>query len=426
MRSPSLTRRDFARLFAAGGSAALLAHPAVRELAAAAPRRPVRAGGAVDWEAVRDRFLLPRELSVLNAANLCPSPTAVLQSLHDDTERLDREPVPTFRTEMHGVKERARELLATHLRVSPEEILITRNTSEANNWVSAGLDLEPGDEVVILDDNHPSNNLAWKARARRFGYAVKEVAQVNPHPGADWYVEAFRGALTSRTRVLAFTHLTNTSGDLLPAAELCRMAREHGVLTLMDGAQTFGLLDVDLSAIQPDFYTGSAHKWPCGPMETGVLFVSRRVQDRLWPSLYSAYTGATPLARTHEGMGQRDEPAIRAFGREIEFLDSIGQDAIEARSRGLANELMEGLGKLGGVRFWTSPEPERRAAVVSFDPAGLDPGRTVAALEADGIVASPSPGAGRPGIRLSPHFYNSSDDVGRAVDAIRRYMRSGL
>ncbi len=426
MSLSQLTRRDFARLFAVGGSAALLTHPAVRALAAATPRRPVRAGGAVDWEAVRDRFLLPRELSVLNAANLCPAPAAILQSVHDDTERLDREPVPTFRTEMHGVKERTRELVATHLRVSPEEILITRNTSEANNWVSGGLDLKPGDEVVILDDNHPSNNLAWKARAERFGFAVKEVAQVNPHPGADWYVDAFRSALTSRTRVLAFTHLTNTSGDLLPAAELCRMARERGVLTLVDGAQTFGLLDVDLSAIQTDFYTGSAHKWPCGPKETGVLFVSRRVQDRFWPSLYSAYTGATPLARTHEGMGQRDEPAIRAFGREIEFLGTIGQDAIEARSRELATALIEELGRIDGVRFWTSADPTRRAAVVSFDPGGLDPGKTVAALESDGIVASGAPGSGRPGIRFSPHFYNTFEDVERGGEAIRRYMQTGL
>ena len=426
MSVSQLNRRDFARLFAVGGSAALLAHPAVRELGAVTPRRPVRTRGAVDWEAVRDQFLLPRELSVLNAANLCPSPAAVLQSVHEDTERLDRDPVPSFRTEMHGVKERSRELVAAHLRVSPEEILLTRNTSEANNWVSGGLDLGPGDEVVILDDNHPSNNLAWKAKGKRFGYTVREVAQVNPHPGPDYYLEAFRDALSARTRILAFTHLTNTSGDLLPAADLCRMAREQNVLTLVDGAQTFGLLDVDLSEIQPDFYTGSAHKWPCGPKETGVLFVSRRVQERFWPSMYSAYTGATPLARTHEGMGQRDEPALRAFGREIEFLASIGQGAIEARSRELASALIEGLDRLGGVRFWTSRDAERRAAVVSFDPAGLDPGKTMAALEADGIVASPSPGSGRPGIRFSPHFYNSLEDVERGVAAIGRHMRTGL
>lgn len=426
MRTPSLSRRDFARLFAAGGSAALLAHPAVRELAAAVPARPVRGPRAVDWEAVRERFLMPRELSVLNAANLCPSPVDVIRSVQDDTERLDRTPVPTFRNEMHGVKERTRELVAGHLRVSPEEILVTRNTSEANNWVSSGLDLGPGDEVVILDDNHPSNNLAWKGKAERFGFTVKEVAQVNPHPGAEYYVDAFRRAITPRTKVLAFTHLTNTSGDLFPAAEICRMAHEQGVITLVDGAQSFGLLDVDLSEMQPDFYSGSAHKWPCGPKETGVLFVNRRVQDRFWPSVYSAYTGATPLASTHEGMGQRDEPAIRAFGREIEFLGSIGQAEIEARGRELATALIEGLSGLDGVRLWVSKDAALRVAVVSFQPGSLDPRRTVAALEEDGIVAAGASGTGRPGVRFSPHFYNGFDNVERALAAIRRYLRTGL
>jgi selenocysteine lyase/cysteine desulfurase len=73
--------------------------------------------------------------------------------------------------------------------------------------------------------------------------------------------------------VLAFTHLTSTVGDLFPARELCQLARERNVLTLIDGAQTFGLMDVDLRDIQPDFYSGSAHKWPCGPKEVGVLYV---------------------------------------------------------------------------------------------------------------------------------------------------------
>ena len=430
MSPSSLNRRDFARLFAFGGSAALFAHPALAELAAAAPPHPWNRRAspleAADWDAVRAQFLLPRELSVLNAANLCPSPRPVLTSVYDDTEGLDRNPVPSFRDEMHGVKERTRELLAAHLRVSPEEILITRNTSEANNWVSGGLDLGPGDEVLIHSDNHPSNNQAWKAKAERFGYTVREVAQVNPHPGADHYVDAFRRAMTPATRVLAFTHLTSTVGDLLPVAELCALARERGIVTLVDGAQSFGLLDVDLSVLQPDFFTGSAHKWPCGPKETGVLYVNRRVQERFWPSLYSAYAGRTGLSRTHEGMGQRDEPAIRAFGNQIEWLGSIGQAAIEARSRELATVAVEGLSRVDGVQVWTSLDPAHRVAVVSFDPAGLDPAKTIAALEQDGIVAAARGGADRGGIRFSPHFYNSHEDVERGVAAIARYVRTGL
>ena len=152
-------------------------------------------------------------------------------------------------------------------------------------------------------------------------------------------------------------HLSNTAGDLFPAKELCGLARDRGITSMVDGAQSFGLMDVDLSEIQPDFYTGSAHKWPCGPKETGVLFVNARVQDRFWPSSYSAYPGRTGISRTHEGMGQRDTPALYAFGTQIEFLQSIGQGEIEARSRELANQLIEGLNAIDGVHMWTPAEP---------------------------------------------------------------------
>ena len=427
-------RREFARLFAAGGSAALLGHPALegllsgRSAAAASPPalgpggvRP-RAGADVDWKAVRAAFLMPEELSVLNAANLCPAPSHVIASVREDTERLDREPVPSFRAEMHGVREPVRDLLADFLGVTPEEIIVVRNTSEANNWVSAGLDLGSGDEVVIVADNHPSSNRAWKGRAERFGFTVREIVPPSPHPGPDYYVDAFRREITSSTRLIAFTHLTNTAGDLFPAAELCALARERGVLSHVDGAQSFGLFDMNLREMGADFYSGSAHKWPCGPKEAGVLYVRAEVADRLWPSVYSAYPGRRGLSRTHEGMGQRDEPALRAFGRQIEFLNGIGMVEIEERSRYLASLLHDALVELPGIRMWTSPHAERRAAVVTFRPASLDPAEVIAALEEDGIVAAARTGSDRPGVRFSPHFYNSETDVERAVAAISRYL----
>ncbi len=422
--STSLDRREFARLFAYGGSAALLAHPALaglkpRPLAAAEP------GRAPDWERVREQFLMPRDLAVMNAANLCPSPQPTLQSVYDHTERMDRTPVPTLRRQMTAVKETTRELLAKHFRVLPDHILITRNTSESNNMVSNGLDLGPGDEVLIYAENHPSNNRAWKAKGERFGYAVVEVDPVNPHPGPGYYLEAFERAITPRTRVLSFTHLTNTVGDLFPARELCALARERGILSVVDGAQSFGLLDVDLSDMRPDFYTGSGHKWPCGPKEVGVLYVSPEAQERFHASIYSAYTGRTGISSTHEGMGQRDEPAIQAFGDQMTFLQTIGQAEIEARSRELASALIEGLQAIDGTTMWTSTDPDLRVAVVSFQPGNLEPGRVLAALEEDGVVAA-TRGGERPGIRLSPHYYNTFADIDRAVSAIGRYVRAGL
>ena len=210
MTPSSLDRRSFARLFAVGGSAAFLGHSALRDLVpegiAAAlpgaegrtpPRWRPRPGAPVDWAEVRAAFLMPPGVAVLNAANLCPSPLNVLHSMQQDEERLDRSPVPSFRNEMHDVKERTRALLAAHLRVSAEEILVTRNTSEANNWVSSGLDLRPGDEVLIHSDNHPSNNVAWKEKAKRFGYGVVEVPFA-PHPGPEALLDAFRRGPTCR------------------------------------------------------------------------------------------------------------------------------------------------------------------------------------------------------------------------------------
>src|SRR6185436_11294422 len=230
--------RDFARLFAVGGSAALFADPVwARQNAPAPAFAPGSAGsGEAFWKTVREQFVMPADLGVLNAANLCPASRPVLEALKRESDFVDRDPSGQNRARLSGEKEKLRRLLAEFLRVTPEEIVITRNTSEANNMVSSGLDLKPGDEVVIFADNHPSNNAAWLQKSKRFGYAVTVIAQPNPHPGAEYFVDAAKNAMTSRTRVLAFTHQTSTAGDVLPANELCKAARERGVLTLVDGA----------------------------------------------------------------------------------------------------------------------------------------------------------------------------------------------
>jgi selenocysteine lyase/cysteine desulfurase len=423
----ALSRRDFTRLFAIGGSAALFAHP---EFAFASPRplpAAALAAGDAFWDSVREQFVMPPGLAVINAANLCPSSRPVLESMYTSTRDIDQDPSPNNRAKLGPAKEETRRRLAEFLRATPEEIIITRNTSEANNLVSSGLDLKSGDEVIIFHDNHPSNNQAWKEKSKRFGYTVTELPSPNPHPGPDYYVEAVTKAITAKTRVLSFTHLTSTVGDILPAADLCRITRERGVMTLLDGAQSFGLLDVDLSVIQPDFYTGSAHKWPCGPKEAGVLFVNRRIQDRIWPSIYSAYTGAVGLSKTFEGFGQRDEPAIIAFGEALAFQQKVGRPAIERRSRELTQQLLAGLKQIEGVTVWTHPSPERSVAVVSFQPGSLDLRKLTTSLyEKDKIACATRGGEDRGGLRFSPHFYNSPAEIDRTLGAVTHYMKTGV
>ena len=422
-----LSRRDLVRLL--GGSAAALWLPPSGSgwaMPAPLPSSPaVRDEGF--WASVREQFVMPPDLAVMNAANLCPSSAPVLEALYKATREMDREPSPRYRGEMEHAKEVTRQALAEFLRVTPEEIVVTRNTSESSNLVSSGLDLKAGDEVLLFSDNHPSNSVAWKEKARRHGYRVNVVPMVSPHPGAEYYLDAFTKALTPQTKVLAFTHLTSTVGDLFPAGELCHLARERGLLTLVDGAQSFGLMDVDLREMDPDFYGGSGHKWPCGPKEAGVLFINRRSASRIWPSIYSAYPGAVGISKTFESFGQRDEPAIQALGEALQFQTKIGRAAIEARGRELAQALMAGLGKLPGVKVWTHPDPARSVAIVSLQPGTLDPLKlTLALYEKDRIVCATRAGADRGGVLFSPHFYNSHAEIERVVAALKRYLSTGL
>lgn len=417
------TRRDFTRLLALTGSAALMPTGARARTSFAGDQRDDEAF----WNGVRGEFVIADGLAVFNAANLCPSSRRVIESLERQSRNIDRDPSPANRARLGPAREASRKILATFLRVSPDELVITRNTSEANNLVSSGLNLKAGDEVIVLADNHPSNLAAWREKGARFGFEVTTLGQPNPHPGAEYYVSAVTKAITSKTRLLAVTHVTSTVGDVLPVEELCRVARDRGVLTLVDGAQSFGVLDVDLSRIRPDFYSGSAHKWPCGARETGVLFVNAAVQDRISPSVISLYGGASGVSRRLEANGQRDEAAMAAFGEAIALQNEIGIARIERRARALAGALMAGLRKIEGVTVWTDAAPDRSAAIVSFLPGSLDARRLSTALyEKDRIVCATRGGTDRAGLRFSPHFYNSMADVDRAIAAITRYMRTGV
>jgi isopenicillin-N epimerase len=364
---------------------------------------------------------------MLNAANLCPSSGPVLDTLYKVTKDMDQDPSMDNRAKLGDGRENTRKLLAEFLRVTPEEIVITRNTSESNNLVSTGIDLKPGDEVLLTADNHPSNHTAWQEKAKRFGFKVIDVPVPNPHPGFDHYVEAFRKMITPQTKVISFTHLTSTVGDLFPAKEICKLARERGILSLVDGAQSFGLLDVDLSDIQPDFYSGSAHKWPCGPKENGVLYINKSAQSKIWASIFSAYPGRVGVSRTFEGFGQRDEPAMIAFGEALKLQTSIGRALIEKRSHELTTALIEGLQKINGIKIWTSPDASRRAAVLSFQPGNLDVRKlSVALYQKDRIGCATRGGQDRAGLRFSPHFYNTHADVEKTVAAVKKYMASGV
>ena len=275
----------------------------------------------------RSNFPIRPGLVMMNAANLCPTHYPVLESVFGLTRDLDSDVSFQNRAKFAATKDEARSRLAQYVGAGPDEIAITRNTSEGNNIIVNGLDLGAGDEVLIWGENHPSNHIAWTMRAQRRGFTVRQVETPAGADTAEAFTEQFLGNLTPRTRVLAVSHVSNVTGIGLPMKSLCRACRDRNVMTLVDGAQTLGALNLDLHDMACDFFTGSLHKWPMGPKETGLLYVRSGSAERVWPTVVSlGYEAAADNgAQKFESFGQRDDSAMAAITPAVDFLDSIGK-----------------------------------------------------------------------------------------------------
>lgn len=374
------------------------------------------------WRLVKDQFPLRPGLILMNAANLCPSPYPVAEAVFHYTRDVDADASFQNRGKFNDLHEAALEALARYMGADADEVVITRNTSEGNNLVVAGLDLGAGDEAVLWDQNHPSNNVAWDVRAQRHGFTVKRVATPADPQTADDLLEPFAGAITANTRVLSFSHVSNVSGVGLPAQALCALARERGLFTLIDGAQTFGVHQLDLHEIGCDCYTGSAHKWFLGPKEGGLLYVRRERVDDLWPSVVSVgwEQARERGARKFGAMGQRDDAMLAAVGKTVAFLEMIGNDRIEARVRDLATALKDGIREhLPQAQFRTPLAPERSGGVVIFNLPGVDLGEAFTTLYEQHHVGCAVMRGDLGGLRLCPHIYNTMDEVEQVVEAVK-------
>lgn len=391
-------------------------------LAAAAVRLPSDVLAVTDdeayWRQIKRQFPLRPGFILMNAANLCPSPIQVSDAVKAHTRDIDADASFQNRDKYAGFLEHAQGRLARYMGADADEIAIVRNTTEGNNQVVSGLDLGPEDEVVLWDENHPSNNLSWNVAARRRGFAVRRVTTPPSPAGAQQLFAAFADAVTDRTRVLSFSHVSNVTGVALPAAELCAFARERNILTLIDGAQTFGVHEVDLYAIGCDFYTGSAHKWFLGPKEGGLLYVRRDSARRLWPNVVGVgWSEHLEGARRFGTLGQRDDAMYTAMGQTIDFLESIGNTRIESRVRSLASALKKGLlASVDGAVLVTPAEEALSGGVVVFSVAEWDHAAVFQNLYEDHHIGAALIGPDR--LRLCPHVYNTMADVEQVVDVL--------
>ncbi|MEZ5558687.1 MAG: aminotransferase class V-fold PLP-dependent enzyme [Pseudomonadales bacterium] len=372
----------------------------------------------LDPVSVRGLFEFSERHVPMNAANLCPTSRPAAQALAAADAAIDLDCSFQNRAPFGTLLEHCRARIAAQLSVSPDEVALVRNTSEANNIVNAGLALEPGDEVVLWDQNHPTNNVAWAVRAARYGIVVRTVTLPAQPRDAGELIEPFVRAFTPKTRVLAVSHVSNVSGLALPVRELCDLAHARGIHVHVDGAQSWGVLHVDLPELGCDSYAASAHKWYMGPREVGLLYVRSDAIGRIWPAVVAPGWGddvdPDPVgARKFESLGQRDDAALTGLGVAAGLHDALADADVrsgERYTRALAQHLKNGLVEAGATLV--TPMAERFSAgvcVVSVPSANR--AELFRRLYAEhGIAAAPTGG-----LRLCPHVYNTSEHVDRVL-----------
>jgi isopenicillin-N epimerase len=355
--------------------------------------------------------------TMFNAANLCPSPGVVYDKVMEFQEPMMSDVSMQFRATFADRRKRSIEQLAKFIGAEPAEVGITRNTSESNCTIIHGFEFKPGDEIVLWDQNHPSNKEIWQKHAVRTGAVVKLVA-VPPDPSSpDDLYNAFAKAFTSKTKMIALSHISNISGIALPAKRLCALAKSKGALSLVDGAQTLGFHEVDVKDLDCDFYTASTHKWLMGPLENGVLYMRKEHIDKVLPNIIGGgwHDNTHTVDEKICFLGQRNDPPTAALPDIIAFHETVGRRNIYERVVALNTYLKDQIGKkLPKAMFITPLSPEMSGGIVIINFPGKDSKEVVQKLYDDYAIGAAYVGA----IRLSPHIYNTKADVDKVVAAL--------
>ena len=282
------------------------------------------------WRDIQNAFTLDRSLINLNNGNSCPSPTVV----HDAYKRyLDySNQAPVFH---RGIIERnievVRRRLAAEFGCDTEEMAITRNSSESLQIAQNGLDLEPGDEVVTTEQDYGRMLTTWDQRARRNKITITKINFPVPTTGEDLFAR-LEGAISPRTKVLHFCHITNLTGQIFPVQNLSRMARSRGIVTIVDGAHAVAHFPFKLRDLEMDYYGTSLHKWLLAPTGTGFLYVRRDRISKTWP-LQAAPERRADDIRKFEEIGTSPAATKAAINEALAFHQAIGTERVAARLR---------------------------------------------------------------------------------------------
>ena len=381
------------------------------------------------WRLLRLQFPLSSNKIFLNNGTMGPSPFPVINEVYQDMMEVDTN------GRYGGHEDLALKALSSLLNVKDTEITLTRNVTEGINISCWGLPLNAGDEVILSTHEHVGNAAPWLNRVKVHGIVVKAV---NLGKTAEETLDIVKKAITSRTKVIALPHIPCTIGQILPIKEICKLAKEKGIFSFVDGAHPPGMLQLDLKDIGCDLYSGCCHKWLLGPKGTGFLYVSENMRNNV-----QAYYGGggfdtgwdmlsnPPALKGYVESGHRfyygtqNASLFKGVAKAVEFHDKIGRAKIEKRVKQLSAYLQENLIKLGSsIEMLTPTEDISRGAQIAFKVKDKDVTKLQTQCNEQKITTRYVAENNLNCLRMSTHIYNSFDEIDIFLKEVDKFIKA--
>lgn len=323
---------------------------------------------AIDWTRVRNEFKINDDIHYFNTSSLGPSPKIVINKVCDTLKELELEV-----KHGHHLTMETHEQLGRFLNTKSDQIAITRNTTEGLNSIARMVRLKRGDEVILTTHEHVGCAFPWFALQKDNGVKIK---LVNLDLTGENNLELIKSAISRKTKVVVFSHITCTNGMRLPAKEIAAFCKSKGVYSCVDGAQALGMFPIDLADIDPDFYAASGHKWLFGPKGTGILYYKKELLEKFDPVYVGAYSDAgfdyneTKLqynkSAQREEYGTRNTPLILGLGSAIDFMTELGMENVARRGQELADYFRKSVAKIPKIEVLTPVNPIYSSAIVTI------------------------------------------------------------
>ena len=376
------------------------------------------------WVEVRNAFSIDRNIVNFNNGYCSPSPRTVQDVMRRMLEYSDMGPWHTMINILERQIEAVRRRLAAAAGCDPEEIAITRNSSEALENAQYGVDLKPGDEVLTTNQDYPRMLTTFRQRERREGIVLKAISFPVPTRGMDDLYNRFEQAVTPKTRLILVCHITNRTGQIFPIRRICQMARARNIPVIVDGAHAFSHFPYQIADLDCDYYGVSLHKWTYAPVGTGFLYVRRSRIASTWP-LMAADKKQDGDIRKFEEIGTHPAANHNAIAEALVFNENLGIDRKAARLRYLRDRWANRLAQNPKCRILHSPDPAQGCGIGFLAFEGADPAKIHAALWSKyNILTAYVPHEEYTGLRITPNVYSTVGEVDTFASAVERELRT--